>query len=167
VRGNITIFISYAHADEQLCTELRTHLSSLERVKSIEVWSDRDIRAGAEWKLEIHYYLNTAQIILLLISPDFMDSDFCYSIEMKQAMERDEAGKASVIPIILRPVFWEDTPFAKLQVLLTRARPVISEAWYTRDDGFLDIVQGVRKVVEGAKIQRRDSISIFDDHKHY
>src|SRR5438270_6547102 len=166
MQGDITIFISYAHEDEQLCTKLLKHLRLLERVKGVEVWSDRNIRGGAEWEREMSFYLNTAQIILLLISPDFMESDYCYNIEMKRALERHEAEKASVISIILRPVSWEDAPFAKLQVLPTDAKPVTSEAWYTQDDAFFDIVQGVRKVIEGEKIHRPVSISIGYDHRH-
>src|SRR5579859_2656706 len=136
MRGDIIIFISYAHEDEQLCTELQKHLRLLERVKGVEVWSDLQLHGGEEREREISLYLNTAQIILLLISPDFMDSDQCYHIEMKRALERHEAEKASVIPIILRPLSWEDASFAKLQVLPTDAKPVTSEAWYTQDEAF-------------------------------
>src|SRR5437660_1991822 len=148
MRADITIFISYAHEDERLYIKLRKYLRSLERIKDVEVWSDRNIRGGAEWEREMSFYLNTAQIVLLLISPDFMDSDYCYNVEMKRAMERHEAEKAIVIPIILRPVFWEDAPFAKLQVLPTNAKPVTSKAWYTQGDAFLDVVQGIRNVIK-------------------
>jgi len=136
MRGDITIFISYAHEDERLCKKLRTYLRSLERVKGVEVRSDRNVAGGAEWEREISLYLNTAQIILLLISPDFMASDHCYHIEMERALERHEVEKASVIPIILRPVLWEDAPFAKLHVLPTDAKPVTSKAWHTQDYAF-------------------------------
>ena len=94
---DITIFISYAHEDERLYIKLRKYLRSLERIKDVEVWSDRNIRGGAEWEREMSFYLNTAQIILLLISPDFMDSDYCYNVEMKRAMERHEAEKAIAV----------------------------------------------------------------------
>src|SRR5437763_7892624 len=141
---SVKIFCCYAHEDELLLNKLRSHLKPLQRQGLIDVWHDRDISAGTEWKQEINKRLNTAEIILLLISPDFMDSDYCYSIEMKRAMERHEAEKAIVIPIILRPVFWEDAPFAKLQVLPTNAKPVTSKAWYTQGDAFLDVVQGIR-----------------------
>src|SRR5437660_9181918 len=90
MRADITIFISYAHEDERLYIKLRKYLRSLERIKDVQVWSDRNIRGGAEWEREMSFYLNTAQIILLLISPDFMDSDYCYNVEMKRAMERRE-----------------------------------------------------------------------------
>src|SRR5260370_35842881 len=93
------------------------HLSVLKRQGIIDIWHDRNISAGTEWEREIDKHLNTAQIILLLISPDFMDSDYCYGIEMKRAMERYEQGKSRVIPIILRPAYWQKTPFGNLQAL--------------------------------------------------
>src|SRR5579859_2558857 len=166
MQRDITIFISYAHEDEQLCRKLRKHLRLLERLKGVEVWSDHTIRGAAEWERGISLYLDTAQIILLLISPDFINSEHCYTIEMKRALERHEAEKTSVIPIILRPVLWENTPFAKLQVLPTDAKPVTSKGWYSQDYAFFDIVQGVRKVIEGEELHRPVSISIGDDHQH-
>src|SRR2546423_15619257 len=104
---NVEIFISYAHEDEALLNKLKAHLRPLQREGLIDTWYDRDISAGTDWKREIDIQLKTAQIILLLVSPDFIASDYCYSVEMQQAMERHEKGEARVIPIILRPVYWE------------------------------------------------------------
>src|SRR6266568_1234834 len=163
MRGDITIFISYAHKDEQLRKKLQKHLRSLERVKNVEVWSDRNIRAGAEREPEISFHRESAQIILLLISPDYMASEHCYT-EMERAMERHEAQKAYVIPIILRPIFWKDAPFAKLQVLPTDEKPVTSKAWHTQDYAFFDIAQGIRNVIKGGKT-RLDSISLSDHQR--
>jgi TIR domain len=84
----ITIFISYAHEDEALRERLDKHLSHLKKQNLISVWHDRDIKAGTEWKHKIDTYLEQAHLILLLISPDFMASEYCYSIEMRRAMER-------------------------------------------------------------------------------
>src|SRR5947208_7693066 len=95
----VKIFFCYAHEDEPLLNKLKAHLRPLQRQGLVEVWHDRDISAGADWEHEIIKHLNTADIILLLISPGFMDSDFCYGIEMKRAIERDEQGEAHVIPI--------------------------------------------------------------------
>ena len=144
--GAISIFYSYAHEDAELREELDKHLAAMKRNNLIVGWHDRDIQAGTEWEQEINEHLNTAQIILLLISSDFMASDYCYSIEMKRAMERHERGEARVIPIILRPVDTEDTPLSKLEMLPTGKRPVTD--WPNRDSAFLDITQGIRKVVE-------------------
>ena len=86
----VKIFFCYAHEDEDLLKKLKMHLKPMQRAGQIDVWHDRDINAGTEWEREISHHLNTAQIILLLISPDFMDSDYCYTIEMQRALERHE-----------------------------------------------------------------------------
>jgi hypothetical protein len=142
------IFFCYAHEDEPLLKKLKSHLRSLQRGGLIEVWHDRDSSAGTEWEQEIKAQLNTAQIILLLVSPDFMDSDYCYGIEMKRAMERHERGEARVIPVILRRVYWEGAPFGKLQALPTDAKPITSHEWQSQDDAFYDVAKGVREAIE-------------------
>ncbi len=143
----VKIFYCYAHEDEALLNKLKTQLSPLQRQGLIDVWHDREISAGTEWEREITEHLNAAQIILLLVSPDFMNSDYCYSIEMKRAMERHELGEARVIPVILRPIEWKNAPFGKLQALPTNAKPVTS--WDNQqEEAFYDIAKGVKKVVE-------------------
>jgi hypothetical protein len=103
----IELFYSYAHSDERLRKRLETHLSALRRQGVITEWHDRKIVAGTDWKQSIDAHLMTAKIILLLISPDFLASDYCYGVEMQRALARHAAGKASVIPVILRPVDWQ------------------------------------------------------------
>ena len=120
----VEIFYSYAHKDQKLRNELEKRLSLLKKNNLIIGWHDRDIQAGKEWEHEINTYLNTANIILLLVSPDFIASGYCYSTEVKRAMERHDSGEALVIPIILRPTIWKDTPFGKLQALPKNSRPV-------------------------------------------
>ena len=141
----LEIFFCYAHEDEALRKELEKHLRALKRQRIIDIWHDREIRAGAEWEREIDRHLNTAKIILLLISPDFMDSDYCYSQEMLRAMERHERGDARVIPVILRPVYWQGAPFGKLQALPTDAKAIISRHWHHLDEAFFDVAEGIRK----------------------
>ncbi len=142
----IEIFVSYSHGDERLQNELMKHLSILKLQKRITSWHDRQIVPGDEWAQEINTHLNTANIILLLISPNFMASDYCYGIEVKRAMERHEAGEARVIPVLLRPVYWKGAPFGKLQALPKNAKPVIS--WQNREEAFFDIAEGIRKAAE-------------------
>ena len=146
----LEVFISYAHADETLRKELEKHLSLLQQRGLIARWHDRLIPAGAEWSDEIDAHLNSAQIILLLISADFLASRYCYGIEMKRALERQEAGEARVIPVILRPVDWEQEPsLHKLQALPTNAKAVTTYPMPpTYDEAFLDIARGIRNVVE-------------------
>jgi serine/threonine protein kinase len=145
-RQNIRIFFSYSHKDELLRDELAKRLRLLKRQGLITDWSDRNIDAGAEWAKEIDKHLNNSQIILLLISPDFIDSDYCYDKEMEQALKRHKEGKAVVIPVILRPTPWKGTPFGKLQALPTDAKPVT--IWPNPDEAFLDIAEGIQKIVE-------------------
>src|SRR5258708_22257879 len=142
----VNVFLSYAHKDKVLRDQLDEHLSLLKRLKLIRTWHDRDIMPGTEWRQAIDTHLNAAHLILLLISPAFMSSEYCYTKEMKRAVERHEAGEAYVIPIILRPVDWQDAPFGKLQALPSNALPVT--LWRNKDKAFLDIAQGIRKAVE-------------------
>lgn len=142
----IKLFFSYAHEDENLRDELAKHLSILRRQGIISEWYDRDITAGSEWANAIDDNLDTADIILLLISPDFIASDYCYDTEMTRAMERHEAGEALVIPVILRPTRWSGAPFSKLQALPKNAKPVTS--WPDQDEAFLYVAEAIHKVAE-------------------
>jgi tetratricopeptide (TPR) repeat protein len=140
------VFISYSHRDQALRTELDKHLSNLKRQNVITSWYDGDIIPGAEWEPEIMKRLKRAQIILLLVSADFMASDFCHSIEMKEAIARHDANQARVIPILLRPSAWKGAPFAKLQALPSEGKAVTS--WANHDEAFVDIAEGIQRVVE-------------------
>ena len=142
----VTAFLSYSHKDEPFRDELMRALSTLQRTNTIECWHDRRISAGQEWEPQLNEQLGSARIILLLISADFIASDFCYTNELEQAMERHWRGEARVIPILLRPVDWKDTPFSRLQVLPTAALPVTE--WPSRDAAYLDIVQGIRQAIQ-------------------
>ena len=140
------IFLCYSHKDERLLDRLKTHLSLLQRDKIISIWHDRRIGAGTEWAGAIDEHLNSARIILLLVSADFLASDYCHDVEMERALERHEAGEARVIPIILRPVDWTGAKFGKLQGFPKDAKPVTT--WKRTDDAFLDIAKGIRRVAE-------------------
>jgi WD40 repeat protein len=144
----VTIFFCYAREDELLLTQLKNHLQPLQRQGRIQLWYDREIRAGSEWEPEIKKQLDTAQIILLLVSPDFMASDYCYSIEMQRALERHQRGEATVIPIILRPVYWHGEPLGRLQALPTDGKPVTGSDWRDPDRAFYNITTGIYQVIE-------------------
>jgi hypothetical protein len=144
-RTCIEVFYSYSHEDEKLRRKLEKHLSQLSHAGLIAGWHDRKIGAGTEWNGQIDKHLNSARIILLLVSADFLHSGYCYDVEMKRAMERHEAGKARVIPIILRPCDWLTAPFGKLQALPKDGKPVTK--WDNRDEAFTDIARGIRKAV--------------------
>jgi hypothetical protein len=141
------IFFSYSHRDEELRNELEKHLAILQRQKRITCWHDRRILAGQEWAGEIDDHLRTADVILLLISADFLSSNYCYELEMKEAMRRHEAGEARVIPIILRPIssdLWRSIPLGRLQALPKDARPVTD--WPSWDKAFVNITDGLLKI---------------------
>jgi len=158
----VKIFCCYAREDEALLNKLKTHLRTLQRQGVIDVWHDRDISAGTEWEREISEHLNSAQIILLLVSPDFLNSDYCYGIEMKHALERHERGEALVIPIILRPVLWENAPFSKLQALPRGAKHVVTGSLYTIDHAFVDVVEGIRQAIKRMTAQSETPVPISD-----
>src|SRR6266566_908970 len=145
------VFISYSHQDHTLREELDTHLANLKRQNIITSWFDGNIKPGEELQPHIIEHLNTAQIILLLVSANFIASDFCYSTEMKQAIARHNANKARVIPILLRPTDWKGAPFAKLKMLPTDAKAITS--WPTHDEGFVDVIQGIRDAIDDLTIK--------------
>jgi hypothetical protein len=152
----LVVFASYSHKDEALHDELAKHLKPLEREGVVRPWHDRKITAGREFGTAIDNVLEKAEIILLLISPDFVASDYCWSREMERAMERHRSDEARVIPVILRPVDWHNTPFGKLLALPTDGKPVTS--WPNHDDGFLDIAKGIRKVAEELKAEETGAV---------
>lgn len=157
----VKIFICYARKDERLLDKLKKHLRLLQNKGLIDLWHDRNISAGSQWEREIDQRLNSAGIILLLVSPDFMDSHYSYGVEMKQAMERQKRGEATVIPVILRPVDWKDAPFGKLQALPTDSKPVTT--WANKDNAFLNIAKGIREVVEKLTSQAKKMKEIQSD----
>jgi hypothetical protein len=142
----IEVFYSYAREDEDLRDKLINHLSILRRQGLIKEWYDRQILPGTARAREIDSHLNTASIILLLVSADFIASNYCYDVEMARAMERHYANNACVIPIILRPVDWQQAPFAELQALPTDAKPITT--WPNCDEAFLNVVKGIRQAIE-------------------
>jgi hypothetical protein len=140
----VKVFFSYAHRDESLRDELEKHLSPLRRSGIIEPWHDRRIVAGEEFDASISQYLETADIILLLISADFLASDYCWEREMQRAMERHESGAARVIPVILHACAWQSSPFGKLLAVPTDGRPV--SKWPDQNEAFLNIVEAIRRL---------------------
>jgi hypothetical protein len=140
------IFVSYSHRDRSFVDELQSHLSLLQRQGLIDVWHDSEITAGAEWSQVIDQQLESADIILLLVSASFLASDFCWSVELKRAMERHEANEALVIPVILRPCLWTEAPFAKFQSVPRNGKPI--SQFHNTDEAWVDVAAGIRKAVQ-------------------
>jgi len=148
----LSVFISYSHRDEDFKDELVVHLANLKRQGKIRAWQDRDIEAGAEWDAEIQQQLEAAEVILLLITPRFLASDYCFDLEMQRAVERHNEGTARVIPIIVKSCDWQGTPFSKLQVVPKDAKPITK--WDDPDEAFLNVVQGIRRAVESLQAKK-------------
>jgi hypothetical protein len=142
--ASLSAVVSYAHTDEPLKNELLKHLVPLTRLGLIETWNDRKIKAGEEWNKAISHKLENANIILLLISIDFINSQYCFDVELEKAMERHDAGEAKVIPVILRACLWNHTLFAKLQALPKDAKAIT--AWRDQDEALSSVAEGVMQV---------------------
>jgi tetratricopeptide (TPR) repeat protein len=149
----IKVFFSYSHQDEEFKDELVKHLSILQRQGVISGWHDRMIQPGSDWNREIDASLSSADIILLMVSSDFLASDYCWGVEVQKAMQRHEAGEACVIPVILRYVDWEETPIATLQALPKNAEPIAS--WVDRDQAFTDVAKGIRVIANTMQERRQ------------
>lgn len=141
----VRLFYSYSHKDESLRNELETHLKLLHRQGLVESWHDRRIDAGDEWRQKINEHLERADVILLLVSADFISSEYCYEKEMTRALEKHEGKEARVIPIIVRDVNWARAPFAGLQALPRDGLAVTR--WPDRDSAWRNVAYGIEKVV--------------------
>ncbi len=150
----IKIFISYAHEDEDLQQKLRKHLDIL----GLDVWVDREIRPGTEWNADIDRELEAADIILLLLSVDFLSSDFVRKIEIPRALERHELGVSRVVPVLLRTVSWDHLPLAALQAIPSDERWVTGTgAWNSLDEAITHVAKAVSEIardLEGTKQER-------------
>lgn len=140
------VFFSYSHADEDLRDQLEKQLAMLLRQGAISVWHDRRIGVGQELHTEIDQHLQKADVILLLISSDFLASDYCYEREMLRAIERHEDGSAIVIPVILRACDWQSAPFGRLLATPRDGRPIT--LWPDRDQAFLDVTSAIKGALQ-------------------
>jgi nucleotide-binding universal stress UspA family protein len=142
--NKIVIFISYTDQDEDLLKALESQLTPLVRNGTIDIWHRRKVIPGQEFSREVDAHLKAAHLILLLISPNYLASDDLYN-EMTRAMKRYETEKVRVIPVLLRPIYWEDAPFKDLEPLPTNRKPV--SRWLDKSDALDDIERGIRKAI--------------------
>lgn len=140
----LKVFVSYSHADEKLKDALLKHLRPLERMKIISSWNDRRLLAGDTWDKEIDRNLEEADLVLFLVSIDFINSAYCYDIELKRALERHSRDGCKVVPIILRGCLWKHTDFGKLQALPRDGKPVTS--WSDVDDALTNVAEGILRL---------------------
>lgn len=151
----LRVFVSYSHRDEIWQKRLANHLSGLKHMGIVQSWHDRQIKAGDNFAATIDKYLNVSDLILLLISPDFMSSEYCYRVEMTRALERHEREEACVIPVILRPVDWERAPFSHIQAVPKDGKAVT--LWPNKDLALMDAAKSIRKAAEELSAQIRRS----------
>jgi formylglycine-generating enzyme required for sulfatase activity len=152
----IRLFCSYSRQDEALRQELETHLSTLKR-QSLATWYDGMLEPGSNWDDRIKQELDTADIILLLVSSYFLASTYCYDTEVKRAMQRHKEGTACVIPVLLRPTDTEGVELFKLMGYPKGLKPVTQ--WNDRHEAYVDIVKGIRQAVQKISAQRPDAIA--------
>src|SRR5215217_7526129 len=142
----VTAFIAYSHEDKRHLTKLHQHLSLLRNQGKLDDWHDRRIDPGQEWEQAIDDRLYNDKIVLLLISPSFLASKYCWEKEMKVAIERHDAGHAIVIPIIVRDCDWKTAPFGKLAALPEKGKAVTLRS--NRDSAWRNVAEGIRRIVE-------------------
>ncbi|HET8843818.1 MAG TPA: TIR domain-containing protein, partial [Ktedonobacteraceae bacterium] len=157
------VFLCYAREDEKILDLLRKHLKALQRQHYIEPWYDRDISAGSAWEKDIDEHLQTADIILLLVSPDFMASDYCYGVEVEKAMDRHHQGEAIVVPVILRHTFWKGALFGDLQALPEDAKPIFGPDYPYPDKAFLEVTEGILRSIQDLEKKHLKTIDKGED----
>jgi len=140
------LFYSYAHEDRAVRDKLESHLSVLKDQGELEPWSDLQIQPGKDWDLEIRSELEHADIILLLISSDFLASEYIKKTELQRALEKEREGSVRVIPVILRPCYWEIAEFARLQALPTGTKPI--STWDDEDQALADVARGIHLAIQ-------------------
>lgn len=153
------LFFSYSHRDENLRNELEIHLSSLKRQGTLETWHDRRIGAGNEFAESIDANLEAADIILLLVSPYFIASDYCIKKEMVYAINKHERNEAKVIPVILHPCDWHDLPFGKLLAAPNDGKAI--SKFPNIHDGFLEVTLAIKEV---AKLLNKTKAPVVSSH---
>jgi len=139
------LFYSYSHKDADLRARLATYLAPLRQQKKIVEWYDRDIKPGGDWDKEISEQLKSAHLILLLVTEDFLASDYCFGVEVEHALARLKAGEVQVVPVSLRPCLWEESRFSELQIIPRDAKPISSLT--SPEDGFVNVANEIRVLV--------------------
>jgi replicative DNA helicase len=156
----LRIFVSYSHQDESYLSELEKHLTTLKRENLIDTWHDRKIISGRDWEKEIDGALQDSDIIVFLISPDFVASEYCIEKEVAAALQKHNCGEAIVIPIIVRPTDWLSTPLGKIQALPKDAKPI--SVWPNKDVAWLEVVKGIRFAISDLSQKKIASSSKID-----
>lgn len=154
----IQVFFSYAHEDEAYRDRLEKHLAMLRRSGLVELWHDRRLVAGQAFGPAIDAAIDKADIVLLLVSANFLASEYCFSVEFSRALERHRRGDAALIPVILSPCDWKTAPFGDLLAAPRDGRPLTE--WPNVDAGFADVAAAVRLVVQAQAVRRASGAGV-------
>lgn len=147
MNGPVKLFISYAHEDQKFKNRFVKGLARLIRQKNVDVWQDSEINAGKDFEKEIFTNLNDSEVISLLVSPDFIASEYCYSKELKIALSRHEKGEARLVPIIVRSTpLWQNESFGRLQALPQHARPI--KSWNDEDEAWTNVIEAIEDIIK-------------------
>ena len=144
--NKVNVFLSYCHADEDYKNKLNIHLSPLKRMSKINEWDDRELKAGTQFDEIIKRHLEKDDVIILLISADFINSDYCYNTEMQKAMERCKKGQCKILPIIVRPCLWNITPLKDFLALPKDGKPL--STYENEDIAYLEIVEAINQEID-------------------
>lgn len=147
------IFISYSHVDEAVLERLHTHMAILKRDGKIVSWYDKNILAGDDLDSSIKDALNDSNIFLAIISPDYLNSNYCYEKEFKVALEMQNSGEILIIPIIAEPCDWKSSPFGKMKAIPKDGKPI--KEWTNQNNAFLNIIDELRHLLEAKQFSNR------------
>ena len=142
--GTLKLFFSYAHEDVDIVDNLRKHLTPLAHERIVEFWYDRDLVAGERWDDEIASRLEHADIVVVLVSADFVASEYAYGKELRRALELHDRGDLRLVPVIARNCRWQKLPIGRLQVLPEGGTPIA--AWVNLDDAYVSAALGIEEV---------------------
>lgn len=151
----LEVFLSFAPDDEERREALVRHLAQLEREGSIRLWHKGMVGPGQEKMDGVEHHLATANIVLLLVSANFIGSDDLYKVDVKRAMERHARREARVVPVVLGECDWQAADFGELEALPPGGRPVLG--YKNQDKAFAEIARGVRAIVEGLSISEPEA----------
>lgn len=151
------VFYSYSHKDEEFRKKLGTYLAPLRQTKKIIEWHDRKIEPGANWETEISNELNSADLIVLLVSENFLDSDYCFGVEVEKAMARLKLEQVKVVPILLKPCLWDESKFSTLQFIPRDCKPITT--WPSAEEAFMAISREIREIVSAPPTFRKSLAS--------
>lgn len=157
-------FISYSHHDSAALDRLHVHLAVLRRENLISEWFDRDILAGDDLDGKIADRIESSSLFLLLVTPDYLNSEYCFGREMARALERQAAGEARVIGIIFEPCDWQSTRLRSIKVLPRDGKPVVE--WTNPNSAWLNVVQEIRRAIVEDGRTGSDVVTKNAQHTH-